>query len=84
MCARQRVECLIILLLMISLASGCSSKEESAQLFGKYYRLPDKIIVYRQGDKEEIDEGDRLYHQIIQVLNQMFAEAKDIDNSMLH
>jgi len=78
MCVQQRVKCLIILLLMISLVSGCSSKEENADLFGKYYRLPDKIIVYRQGDKEEIDEEDQLYHQIIQLLNQMFAEAKDI------
>lgn len=79
MCARQRVECLIILLLMISLVSGCSSKEEeSADLFGKYYKLPDKIIVYNHGNKEEIDKEDQLYHQIIQLLNQMFADVQRI------
>ncbi len=79
--ARQRERCSMILLLMIGLISGCSAKEEkSAELFGVdgYYSLPDKIIVYRQGDKEEIDQEDQLYHQIIQALNQMFVEAKDI------
>jgi|GEM_PF-1606911 len=84
MCAQQIVKCLIvkcliIILLTIGLVSGCSLKEEeSADLFGKYYKLPDKIIVYRQGDKEEIDKEDQLYRQIIQLLNQMFAKVRDI------
>ena len=85
MCAQQIikcliVKCLIIILLTIGLVSGCSLKEEeSADLFVKYYKLPDKIIIYNHGNKEEIDKKDQLYHQIIQLLNQMFADVQHID-----
>lgn len=81
MCARKTAKCLVIVLLiinLINLVSGCSSKEEDGNLFSKYYRLPEKIIIYNQGNKNEFDKEDQLYRGIIQLLNQMFADVQDI------
>lgn len=51
--AMRIMKLLIIVLSMISLTFGCSSQEQkSADLFGKYYKLPDKIIIYDRSDKK--------------------------------
>jgi hypothetical protein len=73
----------ILIIIIIIIFFGCKKVEEMKITESKYFELPDRIIIYKNGVQSYIEKNTELYNKIVYLTDKRFERECGLSEEMI-